>query len=116
MVSQTSGNIHVIVCMVNQVETPEKRYLVLYKVTKPASKEIQYQKSQNNDHCVSAADPIDQSEMIRLGPSGDEYNAPGNQRMYNEMNGSEPDIGGGMPAFRLFVLGMNERHGVFNQP
>jgi hypothetical protein len=116
MVSQTSRHIHVIIGMVDQVEAPEKRNLVFYKMAKPSCKKIQYQTGKDNGAQRSRTNPMDQTKMILAGPSRNKYNTTRQQGVDHKMNRSESQVGGCVPPLAFFVMGLQERNEVFYHP
>ncbi|MEY3577071.1 MAG: hypothetical protein RL394_654 [Bacteroidota bacterium] len=62
--------------MVDDVKTPEERYLVFHKMAEPSSKKIKDQAGGDDQRQGAEIEPVDQSKLVLARPTGNEYNSP----------------------------------------
>ena len=61
---QTRGNIHIVICMMDNMKTPEKTYFMFCNMHKPASKKIKGKKTNDNRACNRDIQPMNKSERM----------------------------------------------------
>ena len=103
MVTKAGGYIHISICMMDQVKTPEKWNLMHGKVYQPAA-EIKRQYSDQNSYAHIGIEPINHSKLLVPAPVGERNNKYGQESVNDQMNTGKNKIHAGMAKFVFSVM------------
>lgn len=116
VVTESGGDIHIIIGMVNDMEAPEKRYFMFGDMDQPAAKEIEHQKGDQHGGKHAGIEPMHQSKRLVTTPITNENNDEGEKSVNDEVNDSKTKIDQRVSRLGSFICHGQERNGPFNDP
>ena len=113
--TQSGGDIHIGIAVMDQVKAPEEFILVHDQVHQPAA-EIEGEHTNYNRHQCAGMEPVYESEMLLQAPVGYFYNDQGQPGMQDQVHDRKEKIHPRVPDFIFFIVQGHHRDSPFEDP